>query len=206
MTFPAGWSIPSAPIDLFLTVVDDLCFDTYRGFFSSSFSTPLCRPLQPRADWPTGASFALDHSSFTPPSNYVNPKICFEFFFFRISVSIFVCIHWSLIFGCGHTTLSVCWFDHWSVCLPFSPLLNKSRSEKTSVLESLRAFVCGGGRWMWIGVGRSCPPVRNEIVTPCHLSKADFCLCQLWKYWAMTWRDQDSTSVIGGSPLFLDPV
>ena len=30
-------------------------------------------------------------------------------------------------------------------------------------------FVCGGRREVRIGVGRSCPPVRYDIVTPRHL-------------------------------------
>ena len=25
------------------------------------------------------------------------------------------------------------------------------------------------GRWVWMGVGCPCPPVRNDIVTPRHL-------------------------------------
>ena len=43
-----------------------------------------------------------------------------------------------------------------------------------SVLEAFCVCVCvvrGGwvGRWVRMGVGYPCPPVRNNIVTPCHL-------------------------------------
>ena len=37
--------------------------------------------------------------------------------------------------------------------------------------------VWGGGRGVWMGVGRPCPPIHNSIVTPRHLFLNSFIFC-----------------------------
>ena len=43
---------------------------------------------------------------------------------------------------------------------------HESKSGKMSVLEAVLERGLGGG-WVWMGVGRPCPPIYNNIVTPC---------------------------------------
>ena len=44
---------------------------------------------------------------------------------------------------------------------------HESKSGKMSVFENfLRMFECEWGIGVWMGVGRPCPPIRNDIVTP----------------------------------------
>ena len=46
----------------------------------------------------------------------------------------------------------------------------KSTSGKTSVLDAFLGMRMWGDQMVWMGVGRPCPPVRNDIVTPRHYS------------------------------------
>ena len=53
--------------------------------------------------------------------------------------------------------------------------------------ECFRSFyvcVCGSvgrvGPWVWKGVGRPCPPVRNNVVTPRHLFLVAHLCNQSW--------------------------
>ena len=63
----------------------------------------------------------------------------------------------------------------WSVLRCVSPSIgplvckHKSKSGKTSVLDAFFMCVSGRGHGVQIGVGCPCPPVRNDIVTPCFI-------------------------------------
>ena len=76
---------------------------------------------------------------------------------------------------------SVCWLNGWSAhfnflvadkgALSVRPLVHKheSKSRKMSVFGYFLLMIGCWGIGVWLEVGRPCPPIRNDIVTPHHL-------------------------------------